>query len=113
MSDLVQLDGQQPHSEPTGQHVEQAVRERYSAASREREASLCCPVQYDGRYLARNPYMKAPAAAVSIARDGKYTDLHRISPLEIEEVITEVPSIEEVAVLGVPDELLGQTTHAG
>lgn len=43
------------------------------------------PVQtlmYDGRYLARNPYMQAPSAAVSIARDGKYTDLHRISPLE-------------------------------
>lgn len=37
---------------------------------------------------------------------------HRISPLEIEEVITEVPSVEEVAVLGVPDELLGQTIAA-
>lgn len=55
MSELVQLDGQQPRTEPTSMHVEQAVRERYSAASREREASLCCPVQYDGRYLAILP----------------------------------------------------------
>lgn len=37
---------------------------------------------------------------------------HRISPLEIEEVILEVPAIEEVAVLGVADELLGQTIAA-
>lgn len=31
--------------------VEQAVRERYSAASQAAEASLCCPVNYDSRYL--------------------------------------------------------------
>ncbi len=31
--------------------VEQAVRQRYSAASQQAEASLCCPVDYDGRYL--------------------------------------------------------------
>jgi len=31
--------------------VEQAVRERYSAASQAAEASLCCPVNYDARYL--------------------------------------------------------------
>src|SRR3954451_19417714 len=31
--------------------VESAVRERYSAASNEREAALCCPVDYDPRYL--------------------------------------------------------------
>lgn len=30
---------------------ESAVRERYSAASEEREASLCCPVQYDKSLL--------------------------------------------------------------
>jgi ubiquinone/menaquinone biosynthesis C-methylase UbiE len=35
--------------------VEAAVRGRYSAASRERVASLCCPVQYDARYLAVLP----------------------------------------------------------
>lgn len=31
--------------------VEQAVRQRYSAASQAAEPALCCPVQYDGRYL--------------------------------------------------------------
>lgn len=37
---------------------------------------------------------------------------HRISPLEIEEVISELPDVEEVAVLGVADDLLGQTIAA-
>jgi len=37
---------------------------------------------------------------------------NRISPLEIEEVIVELPEVEEVAVVGVPDELLGQTITA-
>jgi len=32
-------------------NVEQAVRQRYSAAAQSREASLCCPVEYDDRYL--------------------------------------------------------------
>jgi SAM-dependent methyltransferase len=32
-------------------NVEQAVRERYSAASKQQEPSLCCPVEYDDRYL--------------------------------------------------------------
>lgn len=31
--------------------VEQAVRQRYTQASRKPEQSLCCPVQYDERYL--------------------------------------------------------------
>ncbi|MDP2309870.1 MAG: methyltransferase domain-containing protein [Pseudomonadota bacterium] len=35
--------------------VEAAVRARYSAASMEREAALCCPVDYDPRYLAVLP----------------------------------------------------------
>jgi len=35
--------------------VEQAVRQRYSAASQSTEPELCCPVQYDGRYLAILP----------------------------------------------------------
>jgi putative membrane-bound dehydrogenase-like protein len=39
-------------------------------------------VLYDGRYLARNPYVQAPAAAVNIAPDGKYTKVFRISPVE-------------------------------
>jgi arsenite methyltransferase len=30
---------------------EQAVRERYAAAARVREAALCCPVDYDARHL--------------------------------------------------------------
>ena len=32
-------------------HLEDAVRQRYSAASREVEAQLCCPVDYDPRFL--------------------------------------------------------------
>lgn len=31
--------------------VEQSVRERYSAASQQSEAALCCPVDYDPQYL--------------------------------------------------------------
>ncbi|MFQ5700845.1 MAG: methyltransferase domain-containing protein [Acidobacteriota bacterium] len=31
--------------------VERVVNERYSKGAREREASLCCPVEYDPRYL--------------------------------------------------------------
>lgn len=34
---------------------ERAVRERYAAAARAREASLCCPVDYDTRLLAAIP----------------------------------------------------------
>src|SRR5437016_12588437 len=32
-------------------HVESAVRHRYSAAARAKDAALCCPVEYDRRYL--------------------------------------------------------------
>ena len=39
-------------------------------------------IMYDGRYLARNPYLEAPAAAVNIAPDGKFTRLMRISDVE-------------------------------
>ncbi len=35
--------------------VERAVRERYGAAARDREAALCCPVDYDPRYLEAIP----------------------------------------------------------
>ena len=31
--------------------AEQAVRARYTAAAREREPALCCPVEYDPRHL--------------------------------------------------------------
>lgn len=37
---------------------------------------------YDDRYLARNPFVQASAAAVNIAPDGKHTRLFRISPEE-------------------------------
>ena len=31
--------------------IEHTVRQRYSAAAMEKEPALCCPVQYDGKYL--------------------------------------------------------------
>lgn len=39
-------------------------------------------IMYDGRYLARNPYLGAPAAAINIAPDGKFTKLMRTSTVE-------------------------------
>ena len=39
-------------------------------------------LMYDDRYLARNPYLKAPAPAVEITEGGKHTQLFRISPEE-------------------------------
>jgi putative membrane-bound dehydrogenase-like protein len=39
-------------------------------------------LMYDGRYLAHNPFVQAPAAAVNIAPEGKFTKLHRLSPNE-------------------------------
>jgi len=36
---------------PTTLDVEGAVRTRYAGAARQAEAALCCPVQYDARYL--------------------------------------------------------------
>lgn len=49
--------------------------------------------------------------------DGRASDMikcgaHRISPKDIEEVIQEISGIEEVAVVGVPDDLLGQVVKA-
>ncbi|MAG31898.1 MAG: methyltransferase [Deltaproteobacteria bacterium] len=35
--------------------AEKATRERYSAAAQAREAALCCPVDYDARYLEAIP----------------------------------------------------------
>jgi acyl-CoA synthetase (AMP-forming)/AMP-acid ligase II len=48
---------------------------------------------------------------------GRETDMiksggHRIGPHEIEEVVAEVPGVAECAVVGVPDELLGQAIVA-
>jgi arsenite methyltransferase len=36
-------------------NVEEAVRSRYSAAAQSKEAALCCPVEYDARYLEMIP----------------------------------------------------------
>jgi putative membrane-bound dehydrogenase-like protein len=39
-------------------------------------------VMYDSRYLVRNPFLQAPAAAVNIAPAGKFTKLYRVSAVE-------------------------------
>jgi putative membrane-bound dehydrogenase-like protein len=39
-------------------------------------------IMYDGRYLARNPYLEAPAPAIKIAPGGYTTKVRRISPNE-------------------------------
>src|SRR5262249_48248146 len=39
-------------------------------------------IMYDGRYLARNPFLEAPAAALKIAPGGYNTKVSRISPNE-------------------------------
>jgi putative membrane-bound dehydrogenase-like protein len=39
-------------------------------------------IMYDGRYLARNPYLEAPAAALRISPGGYNTKVSRISPNE-------------------------------
>jgi putative membrane-bound dehydrogenase-like protein len=39
-------------------------------------------IMYDGRYLSRNPYLEAPAAAVRISPGGYNTKVSRISPNE-------------------------------
>ena len=39
-------------------------------------------LMYDDRYISRNPVMQAPAAAVDIAPEGKFTKLFRITPPE-------------------------------
>lgn len=40
---------------PPALDIEQAVRDRYSGAAQAREAALCCPVDYDARYLEAIP----------------------------------------------------------
>ncbi len=39
-------------------------------------------VMFEDRYLARNPYLSAPGARVSIAADGPQAEVFRISPVE-------------------------------
>src|SRR6185295_20116450 len=36
-------------------HIEQAVRDRYSRAAQAKADVLCCPIEYDRRYLAAIP----------------------------------------------------------
>ena len=36
-------------------NIEQAVRERYATGAQQEEAALCCPVDYDQRFLALIP----------------------------------------------------------
>jgi len=51
--DLVQpsLSADAPPRDDSRLDVEDSVRQRYSAASRDVEPALCCPVQYEPRYL--------------------------------------------------------------
>ena len=48
MSDVLESMGERL---PENMDVEKAVRERYSEASQAAEPALCCPVQYDVKYL--------------------------------------------------------------
>ncbi|MEC4806265.1 MAG: methyltransferase domain-containing protein [Jaaginema sp. PMC 1079.18] len=43
------------NSQPALNHLENAVLERYQAGAKQREASLCCPTEYDTDYLAILP----------------------------------------------------------
>jgi acyl-CoA synthetase (AMP-forming)/AMP-acid ligase II len=49
---------------------------------------------------------------VERARDFIKSAGNRVSPKEIEEAIAELPAVVEVAVVGVPDELLGEAVRA-
>jgi putative membrane-bound dehydrogenase-like protein len=42
----------------------------------------CHTIMYDGRYVARNPYVQAPPVAVNIAEEARTTNLKRLSPME-------------------------------
>jgi putative membrane-bound dehydrogenase-like protein len=42
----------------------------------------CHMIMYDGRYVARNPYVQAPPVSVNIAEEARTTNLKRISPPE-------------------------------
>lgn len=39
-------------------------------------------VMYEDRYVARNPYLAAPGARISIAADGPQAEVYRLSPVE-------------------------------
>jgi putative membrane-bound dehydrogenase-like protein len=39
-------------------------------------------IMYDGRYVARNPYVQPPPVAINIAEEARTTSLRRLSPME-------------------------------
>ena len=43
--------GNRMTQQESGIDLEHAVRQRYTAAAAEREQALCCPVEYEGKYL--------------------------------------------------------------
>ena len=53
----------QPSTPPEAPSMEsdQAVRNRYAAAARAREAALCCPVDYPSHYLKAIPAEVIPS----------------------------------------------------
>lgn len=59
-------------------------------------------------YRDRDGYLFLQGRRDDIIKSGA----HRISPYEIEEVISQLPQVEEVAVTGVDDEILGQVVKA-
>jgi acyl-CoA synthetase (AMP-forming)/AMP-acid ligase II len=113
--------------------VELAVRD---------EEGRVLPVGEVGEVWARGPnvmagYFRDPEATAAVLREGwlrtgdlghmdadgflflqgRRSDMiksgaHRISPLDIEEVIAALPAVQEVAVVGVPDEVLGESIKA-
>src|SRR5260370_42101021 len=50
-------------------------------------------IMYDGRYVARNPYVQAPPVAVNIAEEARTTQLKRISPPEPWRVLATKPRV--------------------
>ncbi|MEN1959367.1 AMP-binding protein [Luteimonas sp. MJ246] len=106
------------------------------------EAGNAVPAGVEGEVWAAGPgimrgYWRDPAASALVLRDGWLrtgdigrmdaegylflagrrsdmikTGAHRVHPLDVEEALLEHPGIAEVAVVGVPDEVLGQVVHA-
>jgi long-chain acyl-CoA synthetase len=62
----------------------------------------------DNGYLDADGYLFLDGRRSDIIKSGA----HRINPAEIEEVIGAVPGVADVAVLGVPDDLLGEVIKA-
>ncbi|HEX9736022.1 MAG TPA: methyltransferase domain-containing protein [Thermoanaerobaculia bacterium] len=52
---MIQTESKAPSESHGPRHTETAVQDRYARAAQAREALLCCPVDYDPRYLAAIP----------------------------------------------------------